>query len=257
MVYKTELLKREIRKKMKPKKGLAIKAERILAFLIFLVWTILLWAVAVIKINSDGIVRFLSHFTNWAWIVQIILFTMDLISRFEKKKKLSFFIVLVVYWIVNAITWMVFWLVWIALDSNPGLLENETKEHGGKFNTGFVFNMHALFHVIPSIMMLLYTVFRRYELRFAVAFATDTRYVDRWVCGVLSTLITFIDPILISAVYVFTTNIVQVYQLKVGLWVPLLVALGVLLVHNVVAFIIFYLQVNEKRHKYMKYPILM
>lgn len=240
---------------MKRKKEVAVKAERILAFLIFLVWDIILWSVAVIKIFNDGIVRFLSHFTNWAWLLQIILFTLDLISRFERKKKLAFIIALVIYWIVNAVTWMVFWLVWIALDNNPGLIEGETKEHGGKFNPGFVFNMHSLFHVIPSIIMLLYTVFRRYELRWAISWITDMQYATEWASAIVGVLITFVNPAIISSVYVLTTNIVQVYQLTVHTWLPLLVGFGVIIVHNVIVFVMFYLQVRGKRHKYPNFPI--
>lgn len=235
--------------------GRAIWAERVLAFMIFLVWAILLWSVAVIKIHSDGINKFISHFTNWAWIFQIYLFTVDVLSRFEKKKRASFVLALIFFWIVNAITWMVFWLVWIALDNNPGLLESETKEHGGKFDSGFVFNMNTLFHVIPSIMILLYTVLRRYELRYAVAFVTDGRIFPGWMSGITATIIVFIAPGLLSTIYVTTTDIVQVYKLTVKAWLPIIVALGVILVHNVIPFVIFYLQAEEMRHKITRYPI--
>lgn len=233
----------------------SVRSERILAFIIFLGWVGLLWAVAVIKIWNDGINRFISHFTNWAWIFQVYLFTLDLISRFEKRKRLSFVLALVFFWIVNAITWMVFWLVWIALDNNPGLLEGETKEHGGKFASGFVFNMHSLFHVIPSIMMILYTIFRRYELRFAVAFVTDRRLYPRWMSGIYGGLLVFVNPVILAAIYMLTTNIVDVYKLTVHVWLPVLVGFGVIVVHNMIPFILFYLQAEEKRSSLIHYPI--
>jgi hypothetical protein len=235
-------------------------AERGIALLFFSGWAILLWTVAVVKIDRDGFSRFTSHFTNWAWFYGAVLFTLDVFSRMDVTRKFSFFIALFLFWVVNATTWMVFWLVWIALDNNPGLLEAEIKEHGGNFDSGFVFNMHALFHVLPSLMMFLYSVLRRDEIRLAVAFVTDERVFSRTISIIFAILLTIVAPGLLGAVYFLTTNVIEVYKLTVHWSIPVIVGFGVILVHNVVLFVIVYYQVTLSREKHKRshnprYPI--
>lgn len=238
-------------------------AERIVAIILFLGWAAVLWVVAIVKIARDGFSRFISHYTNWAWFFSAFLFTLDLISRVErgKERRLAFIIALFFYWVVNATCWLVFWLVWIALDNNPGLIEKETKDHGGEFESGFVFNMHALFHVLPSLMMLVYTVLRRDEIRRAVGFVTDEiLFPDLGTRIVFSIIVTTVSPALIGGVYFGTTNVVSVYKLTVSAVVLVFTGLGVIALFNALEFLLFYLQIREKNTKrnrpiYTSYPV--
>jgi hypothetical protein len=216
------------------------KLERVLVVIIDLVWVVVTWALAIGKIHNDGITLFFSHLTNWAWTGNAIYFALDLLMRWKRFRNLFRVLVQgITFFTVMSLTLMVFWLVWIALKDNPGLLENETKEHGGKFDAGFVFDMNTVFHVLPTIFVIVHLILRRDEFTKTVGMVTDVEYYGMFTVVLLGALISFIGPAFVAFCYAMAANARKVYGIeKTPMVYVILLAFGVLIVHSVTPYAI-------------------
>lgn len=145
--------------------------------LIFLlIWVIVLWWAAIYKIASDGWGEYFMHLTNWNWSAQVIFFTSEffavlfdtIIILFDiKNASVDSWRILnlsVLFWIVNGLSWEVFWLVFLLFHDNPLFLFKLTKDFGGKLDAWIVLEGNSIFHVLISVVMLIYIIVQKKQV---------------------------------------------------------------------------------------------
>jgi len=228
--------------------------ERVLAIILFSVWTVILWALAVGKIVQSGIGKYVIHLTNWGWALSAVFFLLDLISRFDRRKGFETSTIVLInamFWLVNGLEWIIFWLFIIIVNNNPDILEDEFKKNGGQYSDGFVLAMNYVFHVFPALLLLIYTILRRDVIKRSMVIIMDPQYVDLFwrVIYALGEIIIF--PGYIISLYFLTTDISFIYGITFSTVGLFFIGVGVLIFHNGFVFTIFYLHsrryLNKKR----------
>jgi hypothetical protein len=214
-------------------------AENIIAISLAIVWGAALWSIGIYKIATDGAIHYFMHLTNWAWTLSAFFFLGDLMVRIKQDRQWVYGYQTVMFWVTNGVNWVVFWIVWIVLDDNPALLQQETKDYGGKYEAGFVFNMNSVFHVLPSLVLLVYTVLRREELCAGVRLILKSRYLDILVKIAYGIFVAVLQPVMILSFYVMTNDAMQVYHITTNVAIVVLTGLAVILFHNGIPFVVF------------------
>lgn len=226
--------------------------EDVLSLIIFGLWSVVLWILMIGKIVKSGVSKYSIHFTNWGWTLSLILFTLDILSRFDRRKvtkdspiRTDSMITIMFFWLANGIQWEIFWLFLLIVNNNPNVLESEFKKNGGEYDDGFVFVMNTVFHVIPAIMLLLYTFLRKEAIGRAVEFFT--KEVDLWISIGFFLLETIAFPGFITLMYFLDTDAHQIYETTVPNIVLIFVGIAILIVHNCILYGAFYY--SSKKYK--------
>jgi len=222
------------------------KTEKWIAIVLFFVWAIVVWLFGIGKLVSDGTTGYLIHFTNWSWTLQALFFTFDLIFLLNKNGSLTFYLVSIFFWLVNGVTWSVFWLIFIVLGNNPDLLIDVSDRGTGTHSLGFILDMDRVFHVLPAVMILFYIFLRRDKIAFTVFFfmnPSQSTFITAFVYG----LVNMLAPIALALAYFSTNDVEEVYGLTISIAYVIGVALVVLILFNFVPLMIFYAVTTRKR----------
>lgn len=198
---------------------------RVLGFIISLIWAVITWFLLLWKTNSDGSPNVAQFFTNWIWTVNLIFYTLDIISYLDSDGSIFFNIISMIFPILHGTNWVVFLVVFLILDENPNLILQEGANHP----LGLVFIGDRFYHVLPLVVMLLYMVFRRYMIGQVVHFwlaQLPKSYNIFWMVWVL------LSPFLLILVYFGLYNAIQIYSLTVSIWLLALFIIIVVLVAN-------------------------
>jgi hypothetical protein len=126
--------------------------SRVFAFLVSLGWTTILWYLIITKSMSDGSEVTIQFFTNWTWVINLLFYTGDLTSYLDRSGVIYFYLTTAVFPILHASNWLVFSLVFIILENNPDVMLREARH----FPIGLVFVGERIYHVLPTVVMLLY-----------------------------------------------------------------------------------------------------
>lgn len=213
---------------------------------------------------KNGAESYFSHFTNWAWTINALFWLSELLSYADCWGTITFIVYTVFLWITNCLTWVVFWLVWIVLNDNPGILEDETKSHGGPYSSGFVYNMNTVFHYLPAIMMV-YFMWARTEVIKGV-FAALSHWIimnlhvynkkDLLIYLILISLgVSVVLPFAIIGLYLCANNPVSIYGTTTPVAVIVAAAIGVVIVHSFSVCVYFaitgsYVHLHKKKPDY-------
>lgn len=134
---------------------------RIMVLLIFNILLVtFVWLALGAKAYVDTLEEYVEHFTNWMWTFMAIYYTFDIvamlmINRFFESVLLSW-----VWWIYFSNAMVVFWLVFIMLYDNPGILTDEFEENGGDTYAGTILDGDRVFHIIPELYGIIYFIAR-------------------------------------------------------------------------------------------------
>lgn len=138
-----------------------MKSTRILILLITnLLFVAVLWTGVIYKAIDDSTEDYLEHFTNWMWTFAAIYYTLDVVSLIMSTRFFEFTLLWGLWWMYSANVWVVFWLVFVMVYDNPGVLTDEFKENGGDYYAGTVLVADKVFHILPAVYTFFYFTFR-------------------------------------------------------------------------------------------------
>lgn len=221
------------------------------------IWSMALWMTAIYKLRNDGLL-FFHYFTNWNWTIQIIFFTLEFGAIFSGIKKLRIINLSFVFWIVNGTTWLVFWLVFFMIRDNQQFLLKMTTLEGGPYEFWVVLYGHVLFHILISIVMLIFIIFQKKYIDDSVTitllqttvardgeslideehedecipFCTPSMY-EHWSWkSVVYLLFVTLTPIVILGIYCLTFDIHNTYGITTNMGLLFVCAIVVVLIFN-------------------------
>lgn len=224
------------------------------------IWTMALWMTAIYKLKNDGLM-FFHYFTNWNWTIQIIFFTLEFGAILSGLKKLRIINLSFIFWIVNGTTWLVFWLVFFMIRDNQEFLLQMTTLEGGPYEFWVVLYGHVLFHILISIVLLIFIIFQKKYIDDSVTvtlhcpqpvrdgeslldvdeyehdddcipFCTPNMYQYwSWKSVVYLLFVTF-APLVILGIYCLTFNIHKTYGITTNIGLLFLCAIIVVLIFN-------------------------
>jgi hypothetical protein len=149
--------------------------RRMFKFTVAFVWTLISWVTILAKIRGSSVEATMYYFTNWTFVLTAAYFTSEVImfrfrtySRFvaptctaDGNDSLN----VILFWWVLGQNISVFSLDFVLMLQNDGLVIEETKAGGGRFTVGQVMNFDKLFHVLPTVVMLLYYILSSDDIR--------------------------------------------------------------------------------------------
>lgn len=226
--------------------------EDVLSLILFGIWAVVLWIIMIGKIVKSGLSNYSIHLTNWGWTLSLLLFTLDILSRFDTRKvtkekplRTDSMITVVLFWTTSGTCWLIFWMFLLIVNNNPNILESEFIKNGGEYQDGFVFVMNTVFHVIPAIMTLLYAFLRRDPIMRSIKFFTSKR-IGKLISVCFCLLEIFFLPGFIVLMYFLDTNAHMIYDTTIPNIVLIFVGIGILLFTNGLIFGAFYFQKKNK-----------
>lgn len=215
--------------------------ERRFTYIIFIGYTIFLWVVMIGKISGNGFGDYLKHLTNWSWTIQALYFLLDSISvLIDKRGHLLYFIVTYLFWTVNAIVWIVFWLVFFVLGDNPDLLLKMSIIEGGKYGLGEVFVGDRVFHVIPALFFLAYFILRRHVIGYTIVSLMNPKSYSFAIRTTSLSIVTILGPVIVIFSYKVITDVYNVYGVTTPQITLVVIGLLILLVQNIIPFTLYY-----------------
>lgn len=200
-------------------------------------WALILWAGAIGKIASDDVLDVVQHYTNWVWFMQTAYYTVDIISLLRDTRGLEFNLLFGVWWVVFPNIWVVFWLVFAMIYSNPEVITDNFEENGGDYYAGTVLVADRIFHVLTAVYSAWYFAWRIPDLVdiYNIAFGPDWRHgTGARKYGVivyifLMTLLAFMP----FFIYYNSFNIKEVYEVTTPVWAGIMILLGSVIITNV------------------------
>lgn len=199
------------------------------------VWTVALWLLLIGKLATDDFLSFINHYTNWSWVINAAFFMLDIFSLFDKTRYMSMILGSSLFWLANASSWLVFWLVFIMLSDNPNIIIELSNQGGGKYPLGFILDMDRVFHVLPAIFILVYFVIRRKSVTRGVAlvfYPTTSKAIKA--IYVLYIIIFSATPL---GLYNIFFNFVEIYGITTNVSVIYVMAIIITIIFNGVPFI--------------------
>jgi len=138
------------------------KIKAIYSLIINVLWIGISLAISGVRTTNpkDNETNVLSHFTNWNWLILTSFLILDVMA-FMNDELLSY-IIGVAFWPTWTSCWLVFWLVILVLVDNPMILLENSNYFGGAYDTGLVFLMDRLLHVVIIAIIFLY-FFLKYD----------------------------------------------------------------------------------------------
>jgi hypothetical protein len=209
---------------------MAIKVQlgTLFSFLFSFTWALVLVGTLIGKFMYESLTSYVMHYTNWNWTINAIFFTVDTISYISSD--LLYFNLVFFYWITNASSWIVFWVVFILFQDNPDILTDLSKDEGGDYSMGFLLNMNTLFHVLPAMFIMVYTLLRWSALK---AVVNNVFHKESSQCERVSYFIIFIlYPLWGIFIYYVSVDIRDVYGVTTNIWIIAAVVFGVAVIYN-------------------------
>jgi hypothetical protein len=214
--------------------------ERIAAILLFNVaWVSLLWVMFIGKLVVSGTHEYISHFTNWAWTINALFFLLDTVAKIlscanrRSGSALALYGVGFLFWIAHGMSWLVFWLVFIMFGDNPRVLT----DLAGDYDMGFILDMDRIFHVLPSMILLIYVVLERRLIGWTIAVLVYRNSFRQGVGAWFYLLgVVLFGGLITLALYYASYDIAIVYGITTSPWLLLLLGVGVSIAFNGVVF---------------------
>jgi hypothetical protein len=213
-------------------------------FTMNILFSIVLWGGVIYKAVNDSTLDYLQHFTNWMWTFAAVYYTLDAIAIIMSTRFFEFVLLYTLWWIYFANVWVVFWLVFIMLYDNPGILTDEFEDNGGDYYAGTVLVANQVFHYIPPVYAAFYLGLRVpdfIDIYYITMVPTDS--VSKWsdkvraihlsgsfAIYILVVLFAACGPIMI---YYNAFDINEVYEVDTNVWVGMLVIFSTIVVSTV------------------------
>lgn len=141
--------------------------RRITAFVIEVIFVLLLWSVIIAKIYYDDASEVFRFLTNWTWMLNCVFWTLDLAFGYAFPSTFFTYFSALFVWFVNGVNWVVFWLVFALLYNNPQMIQDAIEEI--HVTLGVVLIGERAFHVLLTIWTTVWLQLRSYEIRIAFA----------------------------------------------------------------------------------------
>jgi len=211
--------------------------KKLILLLIVGVWLGVLIVAITFKLDADGFLPCVSHLTNWNWILQLLFFFSEFYALTVSCDSHRVVNVSVFFWIVNGVTWLVFWLVFLMIRDNPNVILGLIDTNGGPYPAWVVLNGNAVFHVLIVIALLFYAFFSWNLIADSLLFLAHKRLVNAWIIIPYVILL----PLLIVGAYLALFDVSIIYGLTTSVVALIFISLGILLVFNgLPAFLILY-----------------
>ena len=78
-------------------------------------WAGVLLAGFFYKLTQDTLADVAQHLTNWAWNVNALFYTLDLLSHLDPTGRMAVINVSALFWMCHGLSWAVFWLMFVVL----------------------------------------------------------------------------------------------------------------------------------------------
>lgn len=202
-----------------------------------IVWVVILWIGTIGKIATDSTLDVLQHYTNWLWFMQTAYYSVDVIALLSQTRALEFNLLFGVWWVVFPNIWVVFWLVFAMIYSNPNVITDNFEENGGDYYAGAVLVGDRIFHVVTAIYSAWYFAWRIpdfvdiYNITFGDDWrhGTGSRRYGVIIYIFLMTLLAFLP----FFIYYNSFNIKEVYEVTTPVWVGIMILVGSITITNV------------------------
>ncbi len=204
-------------------------------YILEVVWFAALVVGTVWKLTDNSLFEFIQFLTNWSWVIQMVFYGLDLLSNLDSTGKTSFIVVSTLYWLMNGLVWMIFFLMFEILYNNPQLLSQFASQGG--VSLGAVFDGDRVYHVLPALISLAYLLLNRKVIFRSVEIwmGPKTPLWIRIYYGLYASVVS-LAPI---GIYLCMFNPDVVYGITSSTGILVLVALVGLVLFNVVPFICF------------------
>lgn len=205
-----------------------LPAHGVVRFVVVALWTIALWVVVIAKLSDGDAMGYFTYFTNWSWTVQAVFYLAWVIAYIDRSG-LGHYALAWVYWPVNGLAWLVFWLVVVMLADNPEILIAASNLGGGTMSLGAVMTGNTAVHVIPAVMSMIFYIMYLFVLRWSLRWMRAPHVHPLLV--IYYTILAIFFPLLFAGFWLIGHDPRQVYGLsEAGVWYCLWVApLAVLL----------------------------
>jgi hypothetical protein len=219
------------------------------------IFCVVLWGGFIGKLASESFLDFIEHYTNWVWSICTFFFTALVISLMMATRWMEMQVLFIFLWPTMFNTWVMFFLVFLMLLSNPGTITDNFKENGGDFDPGVVFNADRLFHVIPPFFVLITIFVLSTDIREMYDVIFDKQWRDHFKRPFkVENNTVFYYIFLMSAfsvlpffVYYNAFDFHVVYSVSTPLWAGLLVVIAVLIL-AVIMPIVYFTPITQLRN---------
>jgi len=83
--------------------------------LFVLAWASILVGGFFYKITEDSLANVAQHLTNWAWNLNALFYTLDVLSHLDPTGRMAIVNVSGFFWMIHGLSWAVFWLMFVVL----------------------------------------------------------------------------------------------------------------------------------------------
>lgn len=177
-------------------------------------WTLFLWAGAIATIYVDGFDVYAHYFTNWMWTINLIYYTVDLLTFVDMSGRVQFKWIAIMWWPLWGNVSQVFFLVFIMFCDNPDIIGQPAKEYG----LCPVLLVDRFKHVLPFVFGWMYMIFRHKDFR--IILINIAGFGWRWLTALV--LFNFASAHLILFGYWSNFDFYRVYGLSLSLWIGVL-----------------------------------
>jgi hypothetical protein len=216
------------------------KGLRRIRLVVIFAWAAVLWTGVIYKLATGSVLDYVQHLTNWAWTVSAVFYGLEAASLLTVFTRLSAFNVASLFWLNWGVHWIVFTLMFFVLYNNSNLLSEIAK--ASALSLGVVYDGDRAFHVVPSVVNLIYLVCSLRQVRTSVAtfmgpgapLGVRVAYAVFAVAG---------SPLFLVGWYVLSFDAQHVYGITLNTGVLFAVGAGTLLVFSGIAFTLMVLAV--------------
>jgi len=215
--------------------------EKIASVLLFnVLWLLFLWTFTIGKLVKSGFHDFFIHFTNWTWFANAFFFLLETLllkiprlCGYSNKNMATLYVLGFIFWVVNAMTWLVFWLVFIMFADNAGILLDMATE----YDMGFLLDMDRLFHVVPLPVLLFYVLLEGRRIGWALSLLVYRTSFRSWISWFYLIVFVLASGLITLGVFHACFDMKVVYKITSPMWFILWVAFSVAIASNGLIFV--------------------
>lgn len=220
--------------------------ERLVLWVVLVLWTGFLWVFGIVKIALEGFQGYVEHLTNWCWTVQAVFWAAALVAHavdvarrnagYWQDRAARFWVYTFLFYAAWTVAWCVFWLAFVMVYDSPSEITKLTKQYGGAYSLGFVLFMDRVLHVLPAVLNLIFVVLERRALSHQHAYLFQHprmrgAHIERIVTW---SVLTVLPPVGVLAIYVGLFDPRRIYHLDFPLWALGLIGGAIIILTNAV-----------------------
>jgi hypothetical protein len=178
--------------------------------------------------GNTSLEDYVRHFTNWAWTLHTVYFTITLLSNtlFIQLRYLNSFMISFFYFGLQGIAWSVAVLVYVFIGINAEFIEQYMKSFGGNTSDSTVLLGNAFYHGFPVLFYLLYSIAYQKDIWLAMHWELN-EYPASLLGRVFFAIYNiYLIPVLYYGSYLLFFDPKDVYNIDTPWWVGLLVVVG-------------------------------